>query len=252
MKKLYSLLFCLLLSACILAQSASQIIPKPDFISYPHASTPFRMDASTVIYFDTDFMNQAEYLRQSIEQQTGIPTSKTELNARNNLQREKGIYLLLNTSLNKEKYRLTIQAKNIGIEFATVRGLINGIQSLLQLIPLEKQKSISIEPVYIEDEPRFAYRGMHLDVARHFFPVDFIKKLLDAMSMHKLNVFHWHLTEDQGWRIEIKKYPKLTEIGAYRNGTTIGRYPGTGNTNTRYGGYYTQEQIKEIVKYAAD
>ena len=252
MKKLYSLLFGLLASVCILAQSASQIIPKPDFISYPHASTPFRMDASTVIYFDIDFMNQAEYLRQSIEQQTGIPIGKTELNARNNLQREKGIYLLLNTSLNKEKYRLTIQAKNIGIEFATVRGLINGIQSLLQLIPLEKQKSISIEPVYIEDEPRFAYRGMHLDVVRHIFPVSYIKKYIDYLTFHKFNTFHWHLTDDQGWRIEMESYPKLNSIGAYREETLIGHFKDqpAKYDGQRYGGYYTKAEIKDIIAYA--
>nr|MBP7347015.1 family 20 glycosylhydrolase [Sediminibacterium sp.] len=110
----------------------------------------------------------------------------------------------------------------------------------------------SIPQLMVKDQPRFAYRGMHLDVARHFFPVDFLKKYIDFIAMHKMNTFHWHLTEDQGWRIEIKKYPRLTEIGGFRNGTTIGRYPGTGNTNTRYGGFYTQAQIKEIVQYAAD
>jgi hexosaminidase len=90
-----------------------------------------------------------------------------------------------------------------------------------------------------------------LDVARHFFEVEFVKKYIDFIALHKMNTFHWHLTDDQGWRIEIKKYPRLTEVGAYRNGTIIGRYPGTGNDNIHYGGYYTQEQIKEVVAYAA-
>ena len=90
-----------------------------------------------------------------------------------------------------------------------------------------------------------------LDVARHFFDIEFVKKYIDFIALHKMNTFHWHLTDDQGWRIEIKKYPKLTEIGAYRNGTIIGRYPGTGNDNIHYGGFYTQEQIKEVVAYAA-
>lgn len=93
---------------------------------------------------------------------------------------------------------------------------------------------------------------MHLDVARHFFPVSFVKKYIDILAMHKMNTFHWHLTEDQGWRIEIKKYPRLTEIGAYRNGTIVGHYPGSENDNERYGGFYSQEEVKEIVKYAAD
>lgn len=111
---------------------------------------------------------------------------------------------------------------------------------------------LTIPAVTIEDSPEFGYRGMHLDVARHFFPVSFVKKYIDILAMHKMNTFHWHLTEDQGWRIEIKKYPRLTEIGAYRNGTIVGHYPGSENDNERYGGFYSQEEVKEIVKYAAD
>ncbi len=90
-----------------------------------------------------------------------------------------------------------------------------------------------------------------LDVGRHFFPIPFVKKYIDYIALHKMNYFHWHLTEDQGWRIEIKKYPKLTEVGGYRNGTIVGRYPGKSNDNIRYGGFYTQEEVKEIVAYAA-
>ena len=104
----------------------------------------------------------------------------------------------------------------------------------------------------IYDQPRFQYRGLHLDVGRHFFPVSFIKQYIDWLAYHKLNRFHWHLTEDQGWRIEIKKYPELTRVGAWRNGTIVGRYPGQSNTQQRYGGFYTQEEIKEVVNYAAE
>ena len=93
---------------------------------------------------------------------------------------------------------------------------------------------------------------MHLDVGRHFFPISFIKKYIDWLSYHKLNKFHWHLTEDQGWRIEIKKYPALTTVGAWRNGTIIGRYPGKGNDNIQYGGFYTQAEIREVVAYAQE
>jgi hexosaminidase len=149
-------------------------------------------------------------------------------------------------------YTLTISGNQVIIEGENEAGAFYGVQSLIQLFPFAKTNSLSIPQLWVKDQPRFAYRGMHLDVARHFFPVEFLKKYIDFIAMHKMNTFHWHLTEDQGWRIEIKKYPKLTSIGAYRNGTTIGRYPGTGNTNTRYGGYYTQAQIKEIVKYASD
>lgn len=149
-------------------------------------------------------------------------------------------------------YTLTISGNQVIIEGENEAGAFYGVQSLIQLFPFAKTNSLSIPQLWVKDHPRFAYRGMHLDVARHFFPVEFLKKYIDFIAMHKMNTFHWHLTEDQGWRIEIKKYPKLTSIGAYRNGTTIGRYPGTGNTNTRYGGYYTQAQIKELVKYASD
>jgi len=123
---------------------------------------------------------------------------------------------------------------------------------LIQLLPVEKNTSLTIPAVLIKDAPTVQYRGLMLDVGRHYFPLDFIKKYIDYIALHKMNTFHWHLTEDQGWRIEIKKYPKLTEVGAYRNGTIIGRFPGKGNDNKRYGGFYTQEEVKQIVKYAAD
>ena len=118
------------------------------------------------------------------------------------------------------------------------------------MVKMNAKKQLVIPNCTIIDYPRFAYRGMHLDVCRHFFPVSFIKKYIDYLATYKYNVFHWHLTEDQGWRIEIKKYPLLTTIGANRNGTLIGRYPGKGNDNKPYGGSYTQEEIREVVAYA--
>src|SRR5260221_4499621 len=123
------------------------------------------------------------------------------------------------------------------------------MQTLIQLLPVNSDK-LQVPSVSVTDYPRFSYRGMHLDVGRHFFPVSFVKKYIDYIALHKMNYLHWHLTEDQGWRIEIKKYPKLTQVGAWRNGTIIGRYPGTGNDGLRYGGYYTQEEIKDIIAYA--
>ncbi len=149
-------------------------------------------------------------------------------------------------------YTMTVDNNKIYIGGDNAEGVFYGIQSLIQLLPLEKKTSLDIPQVKIIDSARFAYRGMHLDCGRHFFDVAFVKKYIDFIAMYKMNTFHWHLTEDQGWRIEIKKYPKLTSVGAYRNGTIIGRYPGKGNDNQKYGGFYTQEQVKEIVKYAAD
>lgn len=148
-------------------------------------------------------------------------------------------------------YSLNIQERSFRLAGTSPEAVFNGVQTIIQLLPL-KSGPIKIPCLEIEDEPRFQYRGLHLDVGRHFMSVDFIKKYIDYIALHKMNYFHWHLTEDQGWRIEIKKYPKLTSVGAWRNGTITGRYPGSGNDNIKHGGYYTQEQVKDIVKYAAD
>jgi len=155
----------------------------------------------------------------------------------------------LESSANPEAYTLTTSKRGIIIRGNSARGVFYGIQTLLQLMPpevyssagLRSKKGIKIPQVDIQDEPRYAWRGMHLDVGRHFYSVEFIKKYIDMLAMHKMNVFHWHLTEDQGWRIEIKKYPKLTGIGSIRKNAD----------GTTYGGFYTQEQIKEVVAYAA-
>lgn len=147
-------------------------------------------------------------------------------------------------------YRFQSGKNGVTITAANPEGIFYGMQTLIQLLPLEKKASLPVQAVEITDEPRFAYRGAMLDVGRHFFPVDFVKKYIDYLALHKMNYFHWHLTEDQGWRIEIKKYPLLTSVGGFRNGTIIGRFPGKGNDNTPYGGFYTQEQIKDVVAYA--
>ena len=149
-------------------------------------------------------------------------------------------------------YILQVNNNSIYIGGDNETGVFHGIQTLLQLLPAKKNSPLSIPQLSIKDYPRFSYRGMHLDVGRHFFPAAVVKKYIDFLAYHKFNTFHWHLTEDQGWRIEIKKYPKLTSVGGYRNGTLIGRNPGKGNDSTRYGGFYTQQEIKDIVKYAAD
>ncbi|OAZ05106.1 beta-N-acetylhexosaminidase [Flavobacterium succinicans] len=157
-----------------------------------------------------------------------------------------------NEGLKSEGYTFKSDKNGVEINGNSPTGTFYGMQTLIQLLPVEKSKSLVIASVTIKDQPRFAYRGAMLDVGRHFFSVAFVKKYIDYLAYHKMNYFHWHLTEDQGWRIEIKKYPRLTEIGSKRNGTIIGSYPGKGNDNTPEGGFYTQNQIKEIVKYASD
>ncbi len=167
---------------------------------------------------------------------------------------------LVENDFGNEGYQLKIDETGITIS-GNYAGLFYGVQTLLQLLPheifgTEKVDNLALKVPFvdIEDVPRFAWRGMHLDVGRHLFPIDFIKKYIDYLAFHKLNVFHWHLTEDQGWRIEIKKYPKLTEISAFRNETIVGHH----STNPqkfdgqKYGGFFTQEEIKEVVKYASE
>jgi hexosaminidase len=169
---------------------------------------------------------------------------------------KKTIFIKLNTglSISKEAYNLTVSSKGIMLESPSPSGLFYGIQTLLQLMPPIKQKlsAVVVPAVEIKDSPRFAWRGLHLDVGRHFMPKEFILKYLDYMAFHKFNTFHWHLTEDQGWRIEIKKYPRLTEVGSIRKETLVGHYGSKNYDGTPVGGYYTQEDVKEIVAYATD
>lgn len=149
-------------------------------------------------------------------------------------------------------YKFSVTQRGIRIDANFEESAFHGIQTLIQLLPTNTTDRKEIPVVEIYDRARFDYRGMHLDVGRHFAPVSFIKKYIDYLALHKLNTFHWHLTEDQGWRMEIKKYPLLTSVGSKRNGTIIGRYPGKGNDNKPHEGYYTQEEIKEVVQYAKD
>ena len=151
-----------------------------------------------------------------------------------------------------ESYRLDVSPERVMIHARDAAGLFYGLRTLEQLAPAEPgDPPFSIPAVSIRDEPRFGYRGLHLDVARHFFPVSFVKRYIDLMSRFKLNAFHWHLTEDQGWRIEIERYPRLTEVGAFRRETVVDKeldpYVGDG---TPYGGFYTQREIREVVEYA--
>ena len=172
------------------------------------------------------------------------------------------VFQLDETVESPEAYRLNISPKVICIKANAANGFFYGLETLYQLLPVEiygkkmiEDRKWSVSSVEISDAPRFTYRGVHLDVCRHFYPVEFIKKYIDAMAIHKLNSFHWHLTDDQAWRIEIKKYPRLTEVGSHRDETLVGYYydrlPELYDGKP-YGGYYTQEQAKEIVAYAKE
>ncbi|KAB7529677.1 family 20 glycosylhydrolase [Flagellimonas olearia] len=222
-----------------------QVIPKPAELTMQVGK--FVIDGGTSISAAEGLNEEATFLAESIQQLTQVSPSITDQKA--------SIDLVLNDQIeNEEGYTLEVTPDQINISGKNAKGVFYGIQSLVQLIsPPEEGSSITditVPAVSIKDQPRFIYRGMHLDVARHFFDVDFVKKYIDMIAMHKMNTFHWHLTEDQGWRIEIKKYPELTKVGAYRNGTITGHYPGETNDNERYGGFYTQDDIKEVLAYA--
>ena len=167
------------------------------------------------------------------------------------------IVLSLDENMGAEAYKLSVEPKRIDITAATAAGFFYAFQTLKQLMPRnvmagvpdENVKEWSVPAVFIEDEPRFGWRGFMLDEGRHFYGKEEIKKILDVMAAYKMNRFHWHLTEDQGWRIEIKKYPKLTEVGAWRDSKVLG-WGDVKPDGQRYGGYYTRKDVKEIVEYA--
>lgn len=164
--------------------------------------------------------------------------------------------------MGKEGYNLLVEQDKIILAAEAAKGIFYGMQTLLQMLLAEILGNSKIDlPLqipccFIEDKPRFGWRGMHLDVSRHFFGINFIKKYIDLLAMHKLNVFHWHLTDDNGWRIEIKKYPELTKTCGWRKNLEHLPWNVRDNSNDPgngiYGGFYTQKEIKEIVKYAAD
>lgn len=165
-------------------------------------------------------------------------------------KRKGAIKLILDKNMNSESYELLVNETNIFIK-GNQAGVFYGLQTLQQLIISEKNNILKIPCVEVFDEPRFAYRGLHLDVCRHFFSVEYVKRYINLMASYKLNTFHWHLTEDQAWRIEIKRYPELTRKAAWRNSFQIG-YCKEQQDKVPHGGFYTQEQIKDIVKYASE
>ena len=231
------------------------IIPKP--INITPLDGVFPLKANTRIEAESGAEVVAIYLRELISAGTGFgfeiaKPSSTCAKADSICLRTVGA----DKSLGAEGYELKVTPEAITIRAPEVEGLFHGVQSLRQLLPpqIEDRKSAArawdVPAMNIRDKPRFAWRGLMLDVGRHFFPISVIKKYIDLLAMHKMNVLHWHLTEDQGWRIEIKKYPKLTEIGSKRKASPLfsDKYKLDGKS---YGGFYTQGEIKEVVNYAA-
>ncbi|MEP6584426.1 MAG: family 20 glycosylhydrolase [Ginsengibacter sp.] len=247
--KSYFLILSVLLSTSILAQKIN-IVPQPAELKMPKIAATFSITKNTTIILKGNGLEKsADFFNSYLRKYYGFA-----LKMSNDSSSRNAVVLSLKSddSAVAGGYTMTVSDNEVYITGNDEAGTFYGVQTLIQLLPLKKSAVLSIPYISIKDYPRFQYRGMHLDVGRHFFPADYIKKYIDYLALYKYNSFHWHLTEDQGWRIEIKKYPKLTSVGGFRNGTIIGHHPGKGNTNERYGGFYTQEEIKEVVKYAAD
>ena len=261
---------CLLLSMSMHAagQDSKLSLPTADYqvVPLPASVIPQREDgfvlneSCRIVVKDNgrDMWRNARFLQEYIAETTGM-----EIPASERVVKGKSIVLRLNEKMTeKEGYRICVSSKEVLVEGLTAQGVFYGIQTLRKALihaedgdktkkPVLREGPVVLSAVTIEDAPRFAYRGMHLDVARHFFGVDFVKRYIDMMALHNMNTFHWHLTDDQGWRMEIKRYPKLTEVGSWRNYTTLGRNSII-DDGTRYGGYYTQNEIREVVRYAQD
>lgn len=254
MKRIISL-FLLGMSMNSNAQNNINIVPMPAELKEGKGN--FTINSNTQIVLEGSGLEKtALFFNECLKQISGfkLPVTKTAVSTNKIvLNYERMDYKFLGA------YTMDINSKEIYIAGDNGAGVFYGIQTLIQLLTTNQQTTasgisapITIPQLTVTDYPRFQYRGMHLDVSRHFFSVDEVKRYIDHLAAYKFNKFHWHLTDDQGWRIEIKKYTKLTSVGAYRNGTIIGSYPGTGNDSIVYGGFYTQEQVKDVVKYAAE
>ena len=226
-----------------------EVVPMPLEISTAQQASFLLKNGVTVYYTagNEKMKRNAEFLASYIKEQTGI-----ELQVQEGEGGKGAIVLQLGLANdNPEAYQLKVDANQVVINSPSEAGVFYGIQTLRKAVDVAEGSNVELPAVEINDQPRFGYRGMMLDVGRHFFSMDEIKTYIDMMALHNINRFHWHLSEDQGWRIEIKKYPKLTEIGSMRKETVIGHNTGKYDGKP-YGGFYTQEQAKEIVAYAAE
>ena len=253
------MLAALVFMAVTVAQDTTtiSIIPRP--VSLTVQPGQFVLTSSTAIHIHGYSNELGDQLATYLRPATGYP-----LPVMMEQPGDDAIVLERDTSLGRlgpEGYRLESKPGRVTIRAAGPAGIFYGIQSLRQLLPAAifrearvDQVTWTVPAVVIEDYPRFSWRGAHLDVCRHFMPKEFVKKYIDLLSLHKMNSFHWHLTDDQGWRIQIRKYPRLTDVGAWRNETLVGRYESDPAKRVydgeRHGGFYTQDDIREIVAYA--
>ena len=231
------------------------IIPQPRYVQMDEGT--FRIDKDTKIFLDEpveEYMRIAGFLNERLLAAAGFSLEITD-----EMTADGNVIFFMNAGLPSEAYGIHVEPDRIVIDYGDGAGAFYALQTIFQLLPEEifadsRQRGVKweIPCLAMEDAPRFKYRGMHLDVCLHYFDVDFLKKYIDIMALHKVNCFHWHLTEDQGWRLEIKKYPLLTEKGQWRKETVVGSLNSGVYDGTPYGGYYSQEQVRELVQYAAE
>ena len=228
------------------------VIPQPQEIVLARDTTPFIIDRSTTIVYpatNEKMHRTADFLATFIKEMTG-----TEIRVSDKGKSSNAIILAVDSTIgHPEGYKLQITPEKVLLTGGSEAGVFYGIQTIHKALPILKDGKVAaaLPAGTVTDFPRFRYRGFMIDVGRHFFPVSYLKQMIDLMALHNINYFHWHLTEDQGWRIEIKKYPKLTEIGSKRDSTIIDwetkKFDGKPHS-----GFYTQDEAREIVRYAAD
>lgn len=243
MKKAF---FLLLFLNFTFAQTTLPLIPQPKEIQIGNGN--FLLNAKTVFIVNDENNNEVALFNSFL--QTKYEYELKVLTKSKNPENTISIYVENPKDTISENYELEVKPNQIEIKAAGNAGVFYAFQTLMQLLPVNKFKEAQIPCVTIKDEPKFTWRGMHLDVSRHFFSVDFVKKYIDYLSMYKMNTFHWHLTDDQGWRIEILKYPLLTQLGSIRFKSMIGHFSEHRFDDKFYKGFYTQEEIKEVVAYA--
>lgn len=247
---------CILFSTCFYACSEKrtlnsdyEIIPKPLDVNCKGDASFLLKDGVAVIYPENNrkMQDNAEFLVDYVEKQTGV-----KLTSHAGMPVDGAICLTLDLSDdNAEAYKLIVNDKRVCISGASEAGVFYGIQTLRKSLPVAQDINVNLSAVEIYDKPRFAYRGAMLDVARHFYTVDEVKTFIDMLALHNINRFHWHLTDDQGWRIEIKKYPKLMSVASERKETVVGRWYSGIYDGKSYGGYYTQDELRDVIDYAA-
>lgn len=255
MKRILFLFICPLLAvACNKRVVADyDVIPQVQNLSVKDGDVYVFDSSRKLVYDNQDSRRSLELFAQDLEELVGIRPSVaagTSEDAKDNVYFTLGLQ-----DGGKEAYNINVSSDGILVRAVTPEGIYRATRTLLKSVGTEKTSSVEFPSAEVSDWPRFGYRGLMLDVSRHFSDVEMVKRTIDMLALHQLNIFHWHLTDDQGWRIEIKSHPELTEVGAWRDDTVVGRYLGGTDYPTdgkRHGGFYTQEQIREIVAYAKE